>query len=292
MRKIVVGFDGTDRAKDALQLSGSLVAAFDAQLIVASAVQIRPLEIDASTSEEIGLEYHAKVFEQARAELGSANFERRQLEDGAARGLMALAEDEQADLIVIGSTHHGPIGRVLAGSVAAQLFQGAPCAVLVAPHGRADHEHAGFGLIGVAYDGSDEAKVALASAENLARALGARLRLITVAPYIGSDPHSGPLELTRKTWADRLSQGAGSVSDDVETEQVLRQGREAAELALQGVELDLLVVGSRGHGPLRRTLVGSVASELVRTAPCPVLVVPRGAEAPVEVGTTSQPTAG
>ena len=59
----------------------------------------------------------------------------------------------------------------------------------------------------------------------------------------------------------------------------MRQGREATELALQGVDLDLLVVGSRGYGPLRRTLVGSVSDELVRTAPCPVLV-PRGQVGP------------
>lgn len=42
--------------------------------------------------------------------------------------------------------------------------------------------------------------------------------------------------------------------------------------------LDLLVLGSRGFGPLRRVLLGSVSSELVREAPWPVMVVPRSVE--------------
>jgi nucleotide-binding universal stress UspA family protein len=38
---------------------------------------------------------------------------------------------------------------------------------------------------------------------------------------------------------------------------------------------DLLVAGSRGYGPVMRVLLGSVSTQLVHTAPCPVLVVPR-----------------
>jgi nucleotide-binding universal stress UspA family protein len=41
---------------------------------------------------------------------------------------------------------------------------------------------------------------------------------------------------------------------------------------------DLLVLGSRGFGPARRVLLRSVSSEIVRLAPCPVMVVPRSVE--------------
>jgi nucleotide-binding universal stress UspA family protein len=59
---------------------------------------------------------------------------------------------------------------------------------------------------------------------------------------------------------------------------VLRYGNPAQELATQGAELDLLVIGSRSYGPLRRVLLGSVAGELIELAPCPVIVLPRASE--------------
>lgn len=282
MKKIIVGFDGTNQAKDALHLGAAIADVFDAQLIVASAIEYGPdpfLETEGYEDyNKIKAEHFEQVFNQARAELGSRDFERRELRNTAAHGLTDLAEVTKADLIAVGSTHRGPIGRVFAGTVAARLFHGAPCAVMVASRGWSDREHVGLGLIGVGYDGSDESTQALALAEKLAKALDAKIRVITVAPYTGVDAHLGPVEVMREVWAESLKEAVDSVSERIETEGVLRQGRPATELALQAVELDLLVVGSRAYGPLRRTLVGSVSGELVRTAPCPVLVVPRGVE--------------
>jgi nucleotide-binding universal stress UspA family protein len=40
-------------------------------------------------------------------------------------------------------------------------------------------------------------------------------------------------------------------------------------------EVDLLVLGSRGYGPLARALMGSVSRKVVHRAPCPVMVVRR-----------------
>lgn len=278
MKKIVVGFDGTDQAQDALHLGAALARGVDAQLIVASAFEVGPYEFNALEYDAERAKYYEYVFGQARDELGDLDFEQRELLDSAAHGLTELAEDEQADLIVVGSTHHGPIGRVLAGTVAAPLFHGAPCAVLVAPRGWSRREHPGFGRIGVAYDGSDEAKMALATAEELAKAFDATLRVITIAPYVDF-PRSDSTPVVPEAFAETLKEGVKLLSPGVETERVLRQGRAATDLALQGVELDLLVAGSRGYGPVRRTLIGSVSGELVRFAPCPVLVVPRGAKA-------------
>jgi nucleotide-binding universal stress UspA family protein len=168
--------------------------------------------------------------------------------------------------------------RSLGGTVAARLLHGAPCGVLVAPRGWSDREHSGIGVIGVGYDGGGESKIALAHAEELAKTTGAKLKVITIAPYFGVDAHLGPIVAMRQMWGKTLDEGVHAVSSEVATERVLRQGKEASELGLAGADVDLLVVGSRGYGPLRRALAGSVSIELVRKAPCPVLVVPRGAE--------------
>lgn len=47
----------------------------------------------------------------------------------AAHALHTVAESEQAAIDVVGSTHTGPLGRVLPGSTGERLLHGAPCAV-------------------------------------------------------------------------------------------------------------------------------------------------------------------
>lgn len=60
---------------------------------------------------------------------------------------------------------------------------------------------------------------------------------------------------------------------------VVESGRPADVISHAASELaaDLLVVGSRGHGPLRTLLLGSVSADVVDQAPCPVLVARRPA---------------
>ncbi len=52
-------------------------------------------------------------------------------------------------------------------------------------------------------------------------------------------------------------------------------GDPAAELLARSASLDLLVLGSRGYGPIRRVLLGSVSSELTASAECPMIITHR-----------------
>jgi nucleotide-binding universal stress UspA family protein len=63
-----------------------------------------------------------------------------------------------------------------------------------------------------------------------------------------------------------------------EIEPLVIEGEPAEVLADMTDELGLLVLGSRGYGPLRRVLLGSVSNALLDHASCPVMVVPRGVE--------------
>jgi nucleotide-binding universal stress UspA family protein len=229
-------------------------------------------------------EYFAEAFEQAEVELPGIGFERRELRDvSAPRGLDQLAEAEGADLIVIGSSHRGKIGRVLFGSVGERLLYGAPCAVAVAPRGYAGSERLGKGAIGVAYDGTAESRLALDGAIALATSLGGKLRLITVAsdisflelaPGTGSEEY---MEHVVRHYRDLQKQALTEIGETVEATGVLVDTIPAPGIVANAADLDLLVMGSRGYGPIRRTLLGGVSAEVMRTAPCPVLVVPRGA---------------
>jgi nucleotide-binding universal stress UspA family protein len=71
------------------------------------------------------------------------------------------------------------------------------------------------------------------------------------------------------------------VPSDVSVTGLLLTGDPAKELAARSAELDLLVIGSRGYGPMHSVLVGGVSGRVMRSAECPVIVVPRGVEAPL-----------
>ena len=116
--RILVGFDGTDHGMDALHLAKEIADAGDAKLIVASVYEPEST-FDGS---EVGLPLDAakagvrrkaemhRIFTQADLALGPTVYERRELWGSTARELNAVAESEQADLIVLGSTHHGHRG--------------------------------------------------------------------------------------------------------------------------------------------------------------------------------------
>lgn len=283
MSKIIVGYDGGPEASDALQLGGLLASVTGAELIVAYALA-PALQFETSISARF-----ASVFDRARSELPNRDFGMRELRDvSAPAGLADLAATEEADLIVVGSTHRGILGRTFPGSVGERLLSRAQCPVMVSPRDFARHEHFGVGLVGVAIDGSDGSLVALRVAAELAARLDARLRVITILP----PPEGDGARVMEVMLRDRAEEIQGRAEQELpsslDVEFSLEDGDPAHALARHGVELDLLVIGSRGHGPLRRTLLGGVSAEVMRSAPCPVLAVPRTATLDPDAGAVAR----
>ena len=286
MRKVVVGFDSGAESDDALLLAHALAEADRAELHVAIVLPRTPIPFErAVAGRQLSEQLDEQLYESAASRLGGADFARASLDGGvagrsAARALYEYAKQEQADLIVVGSCRHGKVGRVLTGSVGESLLRGAPCAVAVAPRGFARQEQHGFALIGVGYDGSSEADLALKEAERLSHTLNAQLHMITVVPTAHGVVNAKLEELERtalrRQYRGILEWGASNVMEGVPKETLLLEGDPATILADQGGDLDLLVLGSRGYGAIRSALLGAVSSEVIRNAPCPVVVTPRG----------------
>ena len=93
------------------------------------------------------------------------------------------------------------------------------------------------------------------------------------------EAHERTVMLRRRESAARasLETAVQAPGDGTEIEHEVIAGEHPASLILDVArrEADLLVLGSRAHGPVHRALVGSVSVEVVRHAPCPVLVMPR-----------------
>lgn len=88
---------------------------------------------------------------------------------------------------------------------------------------------------------------------------------------------------TKKALDVRVDQLVRDLPAELRVDGRVQRGNVCAHIlgeATKGV--DLLVMGSRGYGPLRSVLVGSVSARVIESAPCPVLVVPCGALVPDE----------
>jgi nucleotide-binding universal stress UspA family protein len=163
---------------------------------------------------------------------------------------------------------------------------GAPKPVAIVPRGYGAGDDHGLQRLGVAFDGSAEAYEALETGIGLAEALGdgATLTVLCVSDppryaYGSGWPVSAMDELeraSREHTQQLLDRALIRIPGGIEHEGRILDGLAARALATASGDFDLMLVGSRAHGPIRRTVLGSTTRALIRMAGCPVLVLPRG----------------
>jgi nucleotide-binding universal stress UspA family protein len=274
-KNVLVGIDGSWGGHDAVALATRLTAP-EAKLTLAHvhAGELHPLH--AVTPGMLGEEQEAvmKLLEAERAEAGVEAELAGVVALSPGRGLHQRAEEQGADLIVVGSCRHGVVGRVMLGDDARSALNGSPCAVAIAARGYAEHP-VPLAKIGVGYDGSPEATTALEKAEEIARPAHASvyaLEVVTIPSYAFTGivpPAMGEtVDLMLNQATERMK-----ALPDVQGRAVY--GLTGEELAEFGDEVDLLVVGSRNYGPVRRLVAGSTSDYLERHARCSLVVLPR-----------------
>jgi nucleotide-binding universal stress UspA family protein len=274
--RVIVGVDEHTRGRDAVALAKRLVATNGA-LVLAHVVL-------GELSAVPGGGFEASERQRALELLGAARDEAKidtelllTRSPSPGRGLHELAELEHADLLVVGSTGRGLLGRVLIGDDTRDALNGAPCAVAIAPLGYAERQ-APLSEIGVAYNGSPDSEHALAVARELAAETGARVsafEAVSLPAYMfggAAAPAAAPLGDVINASVDLARERIAALGD---VEPHAAYGAVAEELALYGASVDLLVIGSRGYGPIGRLVHGSVSRQLARTARCPLVVLTR-----------------
>lgn len=287
-RKIVIGYDATNRGRDALNLGKFLAGVLGARPIVARVLPWPSYLLPPADMQELVDAEVREGFALARDELDGLEPETVGMaSDSPAAALSNLAAEESAALIAVGSCHRGPLGRTLLGSVGQSLLHGAPCAVAVAP--RDYHRPSGESSslrIAVAFDGSPESWVALETAVDITLHASGELSIITVADY----PHYGYAttwsvltagEVHDAEYAQKqrvMELALSKAREKVRAEGRLLTGDAGKFLAQVSGDFDLLIAGSRAYGPLRRTLLGSATRRLLSDSGCPTLILPRGVE--------------
>lgn len=193
------------------------------------------------------------------------------LEGDVVDALGTHAERVDADAIFM--TTHGRTGlpRMWWGSVADALLRHTHLPLLVIHPGEAGHVPADvrtFRHILVTLDGSERAEAVLGPAADLAEATGARLTLLRVVSPRGLHVLDGPedylADVARRMRATGLRVGIHVRAAEGAAPAIARIGEE--------IGADLIAMATHGYGGVKRALLGSVASKVLKISPLPMLV--------------------
>lgn len=184
-----------------------------------------------------------------------------------------VADDLDADLLVVGSRGLGGFKGLILGSVSAHCANDAPCPVAVIPASwDPDAPEKGEVMVGV--DGSKHANEAVEWADDW-MPNSATLRLVHAwqlpVALDGATQWADPEAC--ETVAERLVEAAAEEVDDhtVVTETVRTDARQ--QLSELARDADALVIGARGHRGFGRILLGSVASSTIHHLTVPTIVI-------------------
>jgi len=263
----------TDGSKDAwLAANTAILLAMVARPALLKPLDVEPAQLEQEASKI--LDEEVKNIEKVGGTVARSHLRM----GDAAREIVNLAEELKVGFIAMGSRGKSRIKRALIGSVSDSVVRHAHCPVMVVRWRPLIFS----ARILVATDGSEEATLAAMTAADLAQRAYSELHVVSVAAAYSSyyDNHNPGL-------VENLRQQAQDVLDD----QVKKIEQSGGEVTRQHVRVsqqhpsdeivrvaeetgaDLVVMGGRGLGGIRRAVMGSVSDSVVRHAHCSVLVV-------------------
>lgn len=305
--RVIVAFDGSAAATDAVALVEAIAWPTDSILRVVSVIEPIPLPIPgplyrgAGTAPEVEEAITAYAHDVLRGAVDRLQSSGRTVEGAVVRGRAASAiiddaRDFRADLVVVGSRGHGTIESLLIGSVSSEVVDHADCPVLVA-------RATALTSVVFATDGSPSAAAAERILSEWPIFGELPIRVVSVADIVRPwttgiaptmygqvlDAYSAELREAKMEHERLAAEAAARLRDrgrlaDAE----VRDGDVATEViaAVEQQRADLAVLGSRGRTGLTRLLLGSVARNVLSGSTASVLIVRDGPEERLEDGTS------
>jgi nucleotide-binding universal stress UspA family protein len=289
-RCIVVGVDGSATSQEALLWALGLGGALGAEVVAVHAVGLREGIHDRGTTPD---EWRAALRDRventwcAPMRAGSCP-SRVELRDGnAVEVVLRVAEDVHADLIVVGSRGVGDTPARALGSTSLRVLQASPLPTLVVPDrgtGRSPAPSIRLRRVLVGVDRSEPSLTALHLAADVVQLLGGSLSVLEVIEYVPPFPlgpstavtSAGEEEAPARAMALLESAVATVRRRGVAVQVIVRSGEPALTLleVADELDVDLVVVGTRGRGGPSELLLGSVARTVADGVRRPTLVVP------------------
>lgn len=284
MMRLLVATDGSADARTAAQWLSDFPLPADTSVLLVAVVNLppSPIDIPTVTAFKDALMHEARGgVEELRPPFKRrvASVETRVVAGDPRQEIVQLGHDWSADLIVVGARGLGAVASAVLGSVSLAIARHAPCAALVV---RPDPRP--LRSVAVALDGSAASDHAARffAALPLPATLAVRLVGVVEPPPV---PRTAPTaviaslqhaiaEVTydrRRVLAAALDRVAKHFPG--QPTQELPVGVPAETLERLSSEVDLIVLGARGLGPVKRLVLGSVSERVLRHAACPVLIV-------------------
>jgi nucleotide-binding universal stress UspA family protein len=277
-RKILVAYDGSPSAQNALSLASQLAREDKSWIKVLAVVPpyLGDLElVGVSDIKETITGPGQKLLAEARQ---CADHEGVHILTNLEQGepyeqIVHVAEEENCDLIVMGRRGKGKMERELMGSVTARVIGHTNKDVLVIP----ESGTLSWQNILLATDGSTCCDNALARALEIAQERSAKLNAVSVV-YSNDEFYAVGQEIMKELYRDadkvldKVRKWAGDLG--VQTELFVRDGEPHQAITAMAAEISasLIVMGSHGRKGLTRLLMGSVTERVIGYADCPVLV--------------------
>ncbi|MBE0545549.1 MAG: universal stress protein [Verrucomicrobia bacterium] len=288
VKTILVPVDFSPRSRGATQYAAALAQKFDAALELLFALEPLPadsmLERPQRThgNKELARRAETMLRELAQTEVPSGiRVTTRVLRGKAAAEIIAAAQKQRSDLIVLSTHGYSGVQRLLLGSTAEQVIRHAPCAVLTLRDRAADPTRIRRILAPV--DFSPPSLEALRYAVEFAGAFDADLTVfhavLSLPPprRLAAFARGLEVEALKQAREDLTALVKAEVRGAVPVSTKIAAGipRDAIVQVAGRLKADLIIVATHGRTGLERWMMGSTAERVVRHAPCPVLVMRR-----------------
>lgn len=289
--RILVPLDGSRLAAQALSDAALVATGFGAKILLFRVIDLEsaPPQADGSTERihpcDEAESYLCTVSKELTAQ--SLEVECHVSAGRPAESIVAYANSQAVDLIVMSTHGRGGIGRWVYGSVADKVLRGADVPVLLirASEGDRSAGSQSYQRLLVPLDGSEVAELALPFAEAWARTFDAELILLrvpTLPPYVSLGPEASMM--VPSLLSDAYSEADAYLANVVR--RIRAQGLTVHKAAVEpgGVaetiidyandsDIDCIVMSTHGRSGLQRWVYGSVADRVLRGASAPILLV-------------------